>query len=83
MTYAERVKQLQAENRYRVQSILHDRTGRDEIESVADSFATNDYKAVLDIVMHKHRFSSSYEYIVLEIATQTVIVRTTENKYSI
>ena len=67
---------------YRVQAILIDETGRNTIETVVDSFRTTDYEKTLDIVMNRHRFSSSYLYIVMEIETQTIILRTKENKYN-
>lgn len=68
---------------FRVQAILIDETGRNVIETVIDSFKTTDYEKTLDFVMQRHRFSSSYLYIVMDIETQNIIVKTKENKYSL
>jgi hypothetical protein len=67
---------------YRVQAILIDDTGRNEIETVVDSFKTTDYKKTLDFVMQRHKISSSYLYIVMDIETQEIIYKSKENKYA-
>jgi hypothetical protein len=68
--------------KYRVQAILVDETGRNTIETVVDSFSTDDYERTLDFVMKRHKISSSYLYIVMETETQKVIYKSKENKYS-
>lgn len=68
---------------YRVQAILIDETGRNTIETVKESFRTTDYKATLDMLMKKHRFSNSYLYIAMAIDTQEVVFKSKENKYNI
>ena len=68
---------------YRVQAILIDETGRNTIETVVDSFKTTDYKKTLDMVMQRHKISSSYLYIVMDIETQNVIYKSKYNKYHI
>ena len=68
---------------YRVQAILIDETGRNTIETVVDSFKTTDYKKTLDMVMQRHKTSSSYLYIVMDIETQNVIYKSKYNKYHI
>lgn len=67
---------------YRVQAILIDNTGRNEIETVVDSFLTSDYIKTLDFVMQRHKISSSYLYIVMDIETQEIIYKSKENKYA-
>lgn len=67
---------------YRVQSILIDNTGRNEIETIVDSFKTTDYKKTLDFVMQKHKTSSSYLYIAMDIETQEIVFKSKENKYA-
>lgn len=67
---------------YRVQAILIDETGRNTIETVVDSFRTTDYEKTLDFVMGRHKVSSSYLYIVMDIETQEIIYRSKENKYN-
>ena len=48
---------------YRVQAILIDNTGRNEIETIVDSFKTTDYEKTLEFVMKKHRFCNKKEAI--------------------
>lgn len=67
---------------YRVQAILIDTTGRNEIETIVDSFKTTDYEKTLDFVMQRHKVSSSYLYIVMDIETQEIIYKSKENKYA-
>ena len=67
---------------YRVQAILIDNTGKTEIETVVDSFKTTDYQKTLDFVMQRHKTSSSYLYIVMDIETQEIVFKSKENKYA-
>ena len=67
---------------YRVQAILIDNTGRNEIETVVDRFKTTDYEKTLDFVMNRNRHSDSYLYIAMEIETQKIVFKSKENKYS-
>lgn len=64
--------------KYLVQAILID----GNIETVVDSFRTDDIDKMLDFVMKRHRFSSKYLYVAMEIETQNIIVNTMKNKYS-
>lgn len=64
-------------NKYLVQSILLD----SGIETVIDSRKTDDYKSALDFMMQKHKHSTNYLYIVMEIETLKVLVHTTKNVY--
>lgn len=64
--------------KYLVQAILVD----GEIETVTDSIKTDDFGRILDFVMKRHKASHKYIYLVMEIASQTVIERTDKNKYS-
>ena len=66
---------------YRVQAILIDTTGRNTIETVVDSFITTNYQATLDNLMKKHKSSSSYLYIAIELDTKNIIFKSKENKY--
>lgn len=66
---------------YRVQSILIDSTGKDEVETIVDSFRTTDYEKTLDMVMCKHKLNSHYLYVVMEIDTQKIIYKSKDNKY--
>lgn len=75
------MKGIENMTEYRVQAILIDNTGRNEIETVVDSFRTTDYEKTLDFVMQRHKTSSSYLYIVMEIETQNIIYKSKENKY--
>lgn len=63
--------------KYLVQAILIDC----DIETVQDSFKTDNYHEVLDFVMKRHKNSNSYIYIVLDLNTQEALIRTTENKF--
>ena len=64
--------------KYLVQAILVD----GDIETIPDSFKTDNYQETLDFVMKRHRISSSYIYIVLDLTTKEVLIRTTENKFA-
>ena len=68
---------------YRVQAILIDNTGRNEIETVVDSFKTTDYEKTLEFVMKRHRFCNDYLFIVMEIETQKIIFKSKENKFAV
>ena len=68
---------------YRVQAILIDNTGRNEIETVVDSFKTTDYEKTLEFVMKKHRFCSNYLYVAMEIENQKIIFKSKENKFAV
>lgn len=63
--------------KYLVQAILND----GDINSVVDSFKTNDYNSTLDFLMRRHKNSYHYQYVVMEIATQEIIIRDSLNKY--
>lgn len=67
--------------KYLVQAILIDNTGRNTIETVIDSFRTDDYRRTLDRLMKEHRFLNKYMFNVMEIETQKVIISTMHNKY--
>ena len=68
---------------YRVQAILIDTTGRNTIETITDSYTTQDYKAALDRLMKKHKSSNHYLYNVLDLNTVELIYSSKENKYFI
>ena len=68
---------------YRVQAILIDNTGRNEIETVIDSFKTTDYEKTLEFVMKKHRFCSDYLYVAMELENQRIIFKSKENKFAV
>ena len=68
---------------YRVQAILIDNTGRNEIETVIDSFKTTDYEKTLEFVMKKHRYCSDYLYVAMEIENQKIIFKSKENKFAV
>lgn len=63
--------------KYLVQAILND----GDINSVVDSFKTNDYDSALEFVMRRHKNSYHYQYIVMDIATQEILINTSLNKY--
>ena len=63
--------------KYLVQAILID----GDLETVIDSIKTDNYQETLDFVMKRHKISSSYLYIVLELDTREVLIRTKENKF--
>ena len=68
---------------YRVQAILIDNTGINEIETIVDSFKTTDYEKTLEFVMKRHRFCNDYLFIVMEIETQKIIFKSKENKFAV
>lgn len=63
--------------KYLVQAILID----GDIETVIDSFKTDNYTDVLEFVMKRHKSSTKYLYIAMDRDTQEVIIRTRENKF--
>lgn len=63
--------------KYLVQGILID----GDRETVIDSIKTDNYETSLDFIMRRHKTSSSYLYIVMEIEEQKIITKTKENKY--
>lgn len=65
--------------KYLVQATLSDGC----IETVIDSFKTDDAEKMLDFVMKRHKNSLKYLYMVMEIKTQKIIVKTEKNKYSL
>ena len=67
--------------KYLLQAILIDNTGRNTIETVIDSFRTDDYQRTLDRLMKKHKNSNKYMFTVVEIETQEIIISTMHNKY--
>lgn len=67
---------------YIIQSILIDEHGPKTIETVTHSLRSSDYETALDYLMKKHRSSRSFLYIVMDIETEEIIIRTKENKYS-
>lgn len=68
--------------KYLAQAILIDDTGRNTVETVIDSFKTDDYPATVEYMMRRHRNSTHYLYRVIEIETQEVVISTTENKFA-
>ena len=72
---------ITASSGYRVQAILIDTTGRNTIETITDSYTTQDYKAALDHLMKKHKSSNHYQYNVLDLKTEELIYSSKENKY--
>lgn len=61
--------------KYLVQAILHD----GDIEAVVDSIKTDDDKATVEFLMRRHKNSNHYQYIVMDIATQEILINTTRN----
>lgn len=67
--------------KYLAQAILIDNTGRNTIETVTDSFKTDDYTTTVEFMMRRHKNSTKYLYRVIEIETQKIVFSTTENKF--
>lgn len=61
--------------KYLVQAILID----GNIETVIDSIKTNDDRATVEFLMKRHKTSSNYRYVVMDIATQEILINTTRN----
>lgn len=66
---------------YLVQAILVDRTGRNTIETVANSRYTTDYESVVDEFMLRHKNSNHYLYIALDVETSEVVYKNDKNRY--
>lgn len=69
--------------KYLVQAILIDNMGNNTIETVIDSFRTDDYERTLKFVMQKHKHSHNYQYNVLDITNNNVIISTKNNCYAV
>ena len=67
--------------KYLVQAILIDNTGRNTIETVVDSFKTDDYQVGIEFCMKRHRSSNKYIYNALDIEARKVVFSTTCNKF--
>lgn len=63
--------------KYLVQAILID----GDIETVIDSIKTDDDRATVERLMRRHKASSDYRYVVMDIATQEILINTTRNIY--
>ena len=63
--------------KYLVQAILID----GDIETIIDSFKTDNYTDVLEFVMKRHKSSTNYLYVAMNRDTQEVVIRTRENKF--
>lgn len=63
--------------KYLVQAILND----GDINSVVDSFKTNDYDSTLEFLMRRHRNNYHYRYVVIDIAAQEILINASLNKY--
>lgn len=64
--------------KYLVQAILHD----GEIETVIDSFKTDDYKQTIEFLMKKHRNCNRYQYVAMDIETGELLENTTKNIFA-
>lgn len=65
--------------KYLVQAILID----GDIQCPIESFKTDDYNETLEFVMKRHKSSTKYLYMAMDIETQEVLVRTMENAFSL
>ena len=65
--------------KYLVQAILID----GDAERVIDSFKTDDYNNTLEFVMKRHKSSSDYLYMAMDLKTQEILVYTTNNTFSL
>lgn len=63
--------------KYLVQAILVEGS----LETVVDSIKTDDDRQTIEWLMRRHKTSPNYLYIVMDIATQTVVASTTRNIY--
>jgi hypothetical protein len=61
--------------KYLVQSILID----GNIETVIESIKTDDVRAMVEWLMKRHKNSHNYRYVVMDIATQEILINTTRN----
>ena len=71
------LKEGRNDMKYLVQAILID----GDIETIIDSFKTDNYTDALEFVMKRHKSSTNYLYIAMNRDTQEVIIRTRENKF--
>lgn len=69
--------------KYLVQAILIDNMGNNTIETVIDSFRTDDYERTLKFVMQKHKHSCHYQYNVFDTTNNKIILTTKNNYYAI
>lgn len=69
--------------KYLVQAILIDNMGNNTIETVIDSFRTDDYERTLKFVMQKHKHNYHYQYNVFDTTNNKVILTTKNNYYAI
>lgn len=63
--------------KYLVQAILVEGS----LETVVYSIKTDDDRQTIEWLMRRHKTSPNYLYIVMDIATQTVVASTTRNIY--
>lgn len=61
--------------KYLVQAILID----GNIECPIESIKTDDDRATVEFLMKRHKTSSNYRYVVMDIATQEILINTTRN----
>jgi hypothetical protein len=61
--------------KYLVQAILID----GNIETVIDSIKTDDDRATVEWLMRRHKNNPHYRYVVMDIATQEILINTTRN----
>lgn len=64
--------------KYLAQAILID----GEVETVVNSIKTDDYNATIRFLMQRHKSSSQYLYIAMDIETQEILVHTEQNLFS-
>ena len=76
MKFNEMVKEN--DKKFLVQAILTD----DNVETVIDSIKTDDSNRIVEFLMKKHKSSRKYTYIVMDIFTQEIVMKTTNNKYA-
>ena len=69
--------------KYLVQAILIDNMGNNIIETVTDSFRTDDYERTLKFAMQKHKHNYHYQYNVLDTTNNNIILTTKNNYYAI
>ena len=65
--------------KYLVQAILED----GNIETVIDSIKTDDDRATVELLMKRHKNSSHYRYVVMDIAAQETLINTTRNIFGL
>lgn len=52
-------------------------------ETVIDSIKSDDDRATVEWLMKRHKTSSHYRYVVMDIATQQILINTTRNIYGL